>query len=269
MSKMIKLTPECLDEIRKDFETSLQGAKVADGKISYTKSFGYVNRKATVYFNEKAWIKMQVLIGEFDKEVAWHGIAYRGNDDSKDEYHVTDILVYPQEVTGATVNTDQKKYETWLMSHEDDVFNNIRMQGHSHVNMGTTPSAVDIAHQEKILDQLEDNMFYIFMIWNKRGEKTVKIYDLSKNILFDGEDVAVEVRFDDESLSTFLSEAKKMVADKKSILQTYEHEHDAHSTKVIYDNKNTKKKRRGVRKYAISDNPQDFLDYYDRDYYWD
>lgn len=215
MSKMIKLTPECLAEIRKDFETSLDGAKIADGKISYTKTFGYINRKATVYFTEMAWMKMQTLIREFDKEVAWHGVAYRGEDESKDEYFITDILVYPQEVTGATVNTDQGKYETWLMMHEDDVFNNIRMQGHSHVNMGTTPSGVDTTHQEKILAQLEDDMFYIFMIWNKRGEKNIKIYDLAKNILFDGTDVSVEVQDDGTGMAAFIAEAKKMVQDKK------------------------------------------------------
>ena len=215
MSKMIKLTPEYRDEILRDFESSIQGAKIADGKISYTKTFGYINRKATVYFTEIAWMKMQTLIREFDNEVAWHGVAYRGDDETKDEYYITDILVYPQEVTGATVNTDQKKYEMWLMMHDDEVFSNIRMQGHSHVNMQTTPSGVDTTHQEKILAQLEDDMFYIFMIWNKRGEKTIKIYDLAKNILFDGTDVAVAVQDDGIGISAFLAEAKKMVQEKK------------------------------------------------------
>lgn len=216
MSKMIKLTPECIAEIQEDFASILRGAKIADGKINYTKTFGYINRKATVFFSEIAWLKMQTLIREFDKEVAWHGVAYRGEDKSKDEYYITDILVYPQEVTGATVNTDQEKYEMWLMTHEDDVFNNIRMQGHSHVNMGTTPSGVDTTHQEKILAQLDDDMFYIFMIWNKRGEKTIKIYDLAKNVLFDGTDVSVEIQDDGTGMSSFLADAKKMVIDKKT-----------------------------------------------------
>lgn len=220
MSRLIKITPECLDEIRKDFETTLKGAKVADGKISYTKNFGYINRKAVIYFTDLAWLKMQALIREFSTEVAWHGVAYRGEDESKDEYYITDILVYPQEVTGATVNTDQEKYEQWLMQHDDEVFFNIRMQGHSHVNMSTSPSGVDTTHQEKILAQLDDTMFYIFMIWNKRGEKTVKIYDLAKNILFDGQDVSVQVKDDGLGLDAFLSGAKAMVQDRKPIIQT-------------------------------------------------
>ena len=151
MAKIIKMTPEIIDEVRRDFENAISSMKLSDGKISFTKSFTSIQRKATVYFTEIAWLKMQSLIREFDKEVAWHGLAFRGEDPEKDEYTITDILVYPQEVTGATVTSDQTKYQEWLMSHDDDVFNNIRMQGHSHVNMATNPSSVDLSLYERIL----------------------------------------------------------------------------------------------------------------------
>lgn len=241
MSKLIKVTQEYLDEVRKDFEEVLTSGKFSDGKITFTKTVGTINRKAKVLFTPDAWRKMQALVSDFDKEVAWHGVAYRGEDDSKDEYYITDILVYPQEVTGATVNTDQEKYEMWLMSHDDDVFNNIRMQGHSHVNMPVTPSGVDTSLYDRILEQLDDEMFYIFMIWNKKKDKTVKIYDLKKNVLFDTADVTVETLPDSEDISdiynlsedevkavtgfltkyrekritdSFIKEAKDMVKDK-------------------------------------------------------
>ena len=214
MAKIIKITPECMDEIRKDFEDALSSAKLSDGKINFTKTFGNVKRDATVYFTELAWLKMQTLIREFDKEVAWHGLAYRGDDPEKDEYYIKDILVYPQEVAAATVNTDQEKYQMWLMNHEDDVFNNIRMQGHSHVNMGVTPSSVDTSLYDRILEQLDDTMFYIFLIYNKRGEKTYKIYDLAKNVLFETSDVTVKILDDGTGIEKFLQEAKTMVKDK-------------------------------------------------------
>lgn len=216
MSKIIKVTSEYLDEVRKDFEEALSSGKFSDGKITFTKTIGTVNRKATVFFTRDAWSKMQALVSNFDKEVAWHGVATRGEDDGKDEYFITDILVYPQEVTGATVNTDQEKYEMWLMNHDDDVFNNIRMQGHSHVNMGVTPSSVDTSFYDRILEQLDDTMFYIFMIWNKKQEKTIKIYDLEKNILFDTADVTVEqLPGDDDTLdmSHLSEEEQKAVAE--------------------------------------------------------
>lgn len=214
MSKIIKMTSQNLDELRKDFEEALKGVKLSDGKINFTKTFGNIQRKATLYFTELAYLKMLTLVREFDKEVAWHGIAKR-HDTEEDAYVISDILVYPQEVTGATVNTDQEKYQMWLMSHEDDVFDNIRMQGHSHVNMGTTPSTVDTSLYERLLDQLDDTMFYIFLIWNKRNEKTIKIYDLAKNVLFETADVTVSLIEDGTGMEKFLNTAKEMVQDKK------------------------------------------------------
>ena len=214
MAKIIRLSPDCFDDIRAAFEEVLRSAKLSDGKINFTKSFGNIQRKATVYFTEKAWLKMQALVSNFDKEVAWHGTAYRGDDPEKDEYYIGDILVYPQEVTGSTVTTDQVKYQSWLMEHDDDIFNNIRMQGHSHVNMGTTPSSVDTSLYDRILDQLDDTMFYIFMIYNKRGEKTYKIYDLAKNVLFETADVDVKIIDGEIGLSKFMADAKDKVTTK-------------------------------------------------------
>lgn len=202
MAKVIKMTPEYIEELKKDFEQTLKTSKLSDGKLSFIRSVGAVKRSAVLYYTRSAWAKQQALVSEYNKEVAWHGVAVRGSDPEKDEYLISDILVYPQEVTGATVTTDQVAYQTWLMEHDDETFNNIRFQGHSHVNMGTSPSVVDDSLYERILAQLEDDMFYIFAIWNKRGEKTIKIYDLEKNVLFETADVTVTVieTPDDEDL---------------------------------------------------------------------
>ena len=214
MAKIIKLTPEYKDQIMKEFGEALSNAKFSDGKLSYTKIFNSVQRKATVYFTELAWLKMQTLVREFDKEIAWHGVAYRGDDPEKDEYTITDILVYPQEVTGATVTADQSKYQMWLYSHDDDVFNNIRMQGHSHVNFSTSPSGVDTSWYESILNQLDDSMFYIFLIYNKKGDNTYLIYDMAKNVLFETADVTVKIIDDGTGMSAFLEDAKSKVTTR-------------------------------------------------------
>lgn len=214
MAKLIKIGPECLEEVRKEFEESLKNLKLSDGKISFTKTLGTIQSRADLNFTDIAWQKMQALVREFDKEVAWHGIAFRDEDPDKNAYTITDILVYPQEVTGATVTTDQTKYQTWLMDHDDDVFNNIRMQGHSHVNMSVSPSGVDTSLYDRILNQLDDTMFYIFLIWNKRGEKTVKIYDLAKNILFETSDVDVHILGNGFDMNAFLMDAKGKVQTK-------------------------------------------------------
>lgn len=215
MGKYIKLTDEFMEQTRRDFEEALRMAKLSDGKFNFTKTFTKPGKdKAKVYFTPTAWVKMLTLLGGFDKEVAWHGVATRYGNEDDDEYMISDILVYPQEVTGATVTTDRLEYQTWLMAQPDEVFNNIRMQGHSHVNMGTSPSSVDLRDQDGILAQLEDDMFYIFMIYNKRLEFWVKVFDMKKNTVFEKEEVTVAIREDDVDFSEFLKTAKTIVKEK-------------------------------------------------------
>lgn len=221
MSKIVKITPEVFNSIVEEFKGALSGLKMYEGKISYSKSFDKVERTADLRFTEIAWLKMQALVREYDKEVAWHGVAHRGSDPNKDEYIISDILVYPQEVSGATVTTDQKEYQNWLFELDNDVFNNLRMQGHSHVNMSVTPSAVDTTLYESLLSQLDDTMFYIFLIWNKRGDKTVKIYDLAKNIMFDTSDIKVSIIDDGTGVEALLRDAKEKVKERSPSFSGY------------------------------------------------
>ncbi len=230
MSRLIKMTPEYMEECRSDFEKALQLAKLSDGKLNFTKTFSSGDRKAKIFFTPPAWAKMVILINEFDKEVAWHGVAHRlGEAEGEEtptgpecEYIITDILVYPQEVSASTVEMDTEKYATWLMENiEDERFNAIRMQGHSHVRMAPTPSSVDLNHQEEILQMLGDNDFYIFMIWNKSFASNIKVYDMKENTLFENSDVTVKILDEVGDLKEFLTTAKAMVKDRVYSYNSY------------------------------------------------
>lgn len=230
MSKYIRFPAAMREDVRKEFEEALMHSKIADGKFSFTKTLTAPPAKASLLFTPPAFAKMLMLVNGFSSEVAWHGVAFRGEDPEKNEYLISDILVYPQEVTGATVNTDQEKYQNWLMGLDDEVFPHIRMQGHSHVNMSTTPSGTDLTHQEKILEQLDDDMFYIFIIWNKRMEHTIKIYDLQKGILFEPNDITVSMTTDGVSFEDFMKDAKAKVATKTYTPPYYSGKYDGRGT---------------------------------------
>ena len=221
MSKYVKITPEILKTVVQEFSDAIKDSKFPDGKITFSKTIAQTDRKASLFLTDIAWAKMKSLVMDSDKEIAWHGIAKRGDNPNKDEYIISDILVYPQEVTGATVNTDQAEYQDWLYSQPDEVFNNIRMQGHSHVNMSTSPSGVDTSLYERILEQLDEDMFYIFIILNKRDEKTVKIYDIAKNILFETNDIDLVILDDGYAIHKFIEEAHTLVKTKTYIYSSY------------------------------------------------
>lgn len=213
MAKPIKLTEDFIRQTVSEFASTLSGMKMADGKVSYNKNFTYKdNDKAKILFTPVAYAKMISLLMAFESEVAWHGVGKRVEGSV---FLISDILVYPQTVSGATVEMDTEEYALWLMENdEDDRFNHIIMQGHSHVRMGTSPSAVDKTHQEEILAQLSDDMFYIFTIWNKKLEHTTKIYDLSNNVLYEDKDIEYSILDDTCDLDAFIENAKKLVVAK-------------------------------------------------------
>lgn len=207
MAKVIKVDiGSQMDSIVEEFKKALTTSKLANGKFTFTHDFGTVEKKATLIYSTKAWLKTKVLVDHFSSEVAWHGFAHRV-DGEENTYKIEDLEVYPQEVTGATVTTDQEEYTKWLYAHTDEEFNSIRAQCHSHVNMGVSPSGTDETLYRHILGQLSQDDFYIFTIHNKKGDMTRIIYDLRDNLSFDNKDIDVVV----EGLEGFVAEADSQV----------------------------------------------------------
>lgn len=209
MSKIIRMTPEMIEESKRKFEARLRNMNLANGTLTYTETFQSTDQKAVVWFTADAYMKMVALIQDTEKEVAWHGVAHRM--DTPGHYVISDIIVYPQKVTGTSVDMDPVEYGNWKMELEDDVVDHLCMQGHSHVRMDCFPSGTDLEHQREIVDQLDGDMFYIFMIWNKYLRYTAKIYDLKINTLFEQGDVSVQMVGANQGLAEFLTEARSMV----------------------------------------------------------
>ena len=209
MPKPIIMTEAMKQKAIDDFALTLNSVKMSDGKFSYSKSFNYEACSVTVWLSQEAYKKIIALVTGFTDEVGWHGTVSRVNDNPS-EFVVEDIFVYPQEVTGSTVNTDQKAYTEWLYALEDDTFNKIRMQGHSHCNMGVSPSGVDDKHRQQILDMLEADMFYIFMIWNRSLSIHTLVYDMAQNVLYEDKDVEVKL-LNGEDMDNFLADAQVKV----------------------------------------------------------
>lgn len=220
MAKPIKLTQSLKEQAVAEFAKALSNMKMSDGKVNYSKNFTYKDEdKAKILFTPTAYAKMVSLLMAFESEVAWHGAGERVDDTT---FLISDILVYPQTVSGTTVEMDTEEYAKWIMENdEDDRFNHIIMQGHSHVRMSTSPSAVDKTHQEEILAQLTDDMFYIFLIWNKKLEHTTKIYDLANNILYEDKDIEYGIADENCDLDAFTAEAEKLVVERKYTPTTY------------------------------------------------
>lgn len=208
-----------IEALRKAADDGLSKLKMTDGSFSFKKDFKFERkfnmkseRRAMITITPDAYAKIITILMTNDKEVAWHAVTERV---SETEFTVKDILVYPQEVTSVTVDTDDEEYAKWLISIGEDNFNNLHGQFHSHVHMGCSPSGTDMGHREKIVAQLGDEDYYIFMIWNKRLEWSAAIYDMASNALYETDDIDVMVRFSDGTT------AGDLVQDLKDKVKTY------------------------------------------------
>lgn len=212
--KPIFLSEEDKAKMLEEFKDQLDKESLFDGTLKFERKWTYNDTKeerAVIIYTPEAYLKTIQLIKEFNGEVAWHCLVERGDEG---EYIIYDVLVYPQEVTGVTVNTDQQEYTQFLMDLTDDEANAMHVQCHSHVMMSTNPSSVDLNHQSQIVQSLRSG-FYIFQIWNKKLETTSVIYDIDNNIVYENKDIDIEVSGENGFMSEFIDKCKEIVKERK------------------------------------------------------
>lgn len=218
--RQMKLTEEQMNEAIQNFAKALRAAKEKfEIKIEGLKVKG---DKAKIIFDPDAYKKMVALVDECQKEVAWHAVTQKqGNT-----YYINDIILFPQVVTSATVDSDDTEYALWVNSLDDFTFNNMRCHMHSHVNMGVSPSGVDSRYQQQMIENLED--YFIFMIWNKRGDCWTKIYDVVDNLIYENADIDIVVpennnykQWAKDQICNFVKESKMITAINKPRTSSY------------------------------------------------
>jgi hypothetical protein len=144
-----------------------------------------------VFITAEAYIKMRTLVDKTTSEIGWYGFVNKlpGLDST---YVIEDIIVYPQTVTGATCEQDEDRLFEFEMSLTTEQVRARRFQGHSHVNMGVTPSGVDENFYQDLLSQVRD--YYIILVTNKRSDYHIRFYDMENNIMYT--DIELKVLLD-------------------------------------------------------------------------
>lgn len=212
----IRATDNMIEETQKEllqkvakFLEELKTKNLTKGNISFNQAYTYDEKdfsRPIVEFAPEAWMKMVALISTTSSEIAWNGVVDRKADD---HYYISDILVYPQKVTGATVDPDEGERSLWLSKIPREQRCKLGFQGHSHVNMSPSPSGTDMVSRAEIVQHLSDEDFYIFMIMNKSYEFTMALYDMKTNALYDTKDIDVVAYVGDDNLLDWCKEEKK------------------------------------------------------------
>ena len=170
-------------------------------------------KKPTVYVMADTMAKMEALVKESPVEISWHGLVKRNKEENC--YLIYDILLFPQINSASATQTDQDEYAAWLMDimNDEDIskFDDMRMHGHSHVNMSVFSSTVDDGYQTELLANIQDGDYYIFMILNKKRDICCLVYDYEQQILFETGDVTVKTVGNDKKAIT--DWAKRQIED--------------------------------------------------------
>lgn len=222
--RLIKPDPKSFNELVKEATH-----KLLSGKSSVTLSIDSLLKldkpkeedRPTVIITEEANAKMKALVASTNKEVAWHGLVTRPQPL---EFHITDILVYPQKVTGTTVESDDDLYPEWLNNLTDEQYNQLRMQGHSHVNMSVFSSGTDSDFYETLTKHMTD--YYIFIILNKSNKIYMEVRDIKNNMLYETADI--DIYYEGEDYAEWAEEQ----LDKHVVAKTYKYKSKNKSNKI-------------------------------------
>lgn len=128
--------------------------------------------------------KMFTYVDECADEIGWMGsVQELGNN----AYLINDVYLFTQEVHATTTEITPEglsDFASEILELPDgvDIWNSIKMWGHSHVNMGVTPSGQDDKQMVEFGDIGHD--YFIRLIANKKGEMVLDFYNYSLGVSF-------------------------------------------------------------------------------------
>ena len=178
--------------------------KTGEAKITLAK-------KPIVLFSSDAILKMKLYTKEVNDEVGWLGTVNKiGNN-----YYVSDVFLFEQDVHGTTTEITPEGLTTFaeeILQEEDGVekWNNMKLWGHSHVNMRVFASSQD----DKQIKELKANTdFFIRVIMNKKDEIKIDIVD--DDVVVENADFAEINNQDVTNLLKLIEEAKAQIEEIK------------------------------------------------------
>ena len=189
--KPIKYTEEVIKELALKAYVDVVTKLTTDAVACHGKSKGTPvaqNDRPSIFIEEDAVRKIHALVSLCTDEIAWYATVNRLGDDNV--FYIKDILVPPQNVTPASVDSDPTEFALWSATLSDDTINHLRCHMHSHVNMSVFSSAVDDDYQKDMVTK-DAKDYMLFLIFNKRGEVFARIYDIKNNVMYDNEDIDI------------------------------------------------------------------------------
>ena len=198
-----------------------------------------------ISINLNAMNKMKEYVRQSDLEIGWLGTSRRvGN-----VFYIDDVFLFRQEVHATTTEITTEGLNEFAMDllYEEngvEIWNNMKVWGHSHVTMPTTPSGQDDKQIEVFAENAED--FFIRIIANKSGDFRIDLYDFTTGVIYEKLPYEISYGADTdiiESLYKKIAEIEEMICTRidpsEELINSIKSEIGDKVTKKIYNtNKN-------------------------------
>lgn len=172
----------------------------------------------SIIIHPEALIKMQLFVEECTNEIGWLGTAYKeGNT-----IYIQDVILLSQDVHSATTEITPEglaEFGEEILSQPDgmELWNNIKVWGHSHVNMTVYPSGQDESQMVTFAEGGHD--WFIRIIANKKGDLRVDLYAYSIGVIFNdlpwGESITEEEEAIEKQISFLYEQLSKIQSYRK------------------------------------------------------
>ena len=193
VEEKIKLLEDIQERLAWFNKKPLEDFDIDDLKKEYSKLPDNIS-KPTIQVTATAYMKMLELVNQSEVECSWHGLVHRFPEENT--YLIYDVLVFPQINSPTSTTTDEKEFAEWqtaLIMDMNFPIEELRMHGHSHVNMSVFSSGIDDKYQKDLITKVDDGDYYIFFIMNKKMDICMFLYDFSQQVMFDKNDINFEI----------------------------------------------------------------------------
>jgi hypothetical protein len=190
--------------------------KMFKERRTVTPKVAYIGGEPNIWVMPLALEKMGYYVKNCAKEIGWLGTVER----IENIFVIHDVFLFHQEVNAATCEISPASMADFITEQiianpeiGMEIANSLKLWGHSHVNMGVSPSGQDEQQARKFKD---GNEYFIRVIANKSGEMEFALFDFLRGITFSDVKWAVY-----NSYSVELEEAIKTEIAEKVKEKTY------------------------------------------------
>lgn len=153
-----------------------------------SKTVTFLDNRYELYILPQARNKMELYCDLSEGEIGW--LAFVEQFD-KQGFLITDCALLKQEVHSTTTEITAEGLLEFWNAVAPEKHEQIKLWGHSHVNMSVNPSGQDDSQMEYFKD---GNPWFIRLITNKKREYYIDIYDYANGI---------KVHMDQSDLKTY------------------------------------------------------------------